>query len=85
MKRDRLFSKISLSLCFILLFNCLVFNEYIYAAYDSGQEICSIKVKAYYDYDKAFEILRNMASEGKIDGNIVESFYQSEAWKHDII
>lgn len=57
MKRDRLFSKISLSLCFILLFNCLVFNEYIYAAYDSGQEICSIKVKAYYDYDKAFEIL----------------------------
>ena len=41
--------------------------------------------KAAIPPDKAFEILRNMASEGKIDGNIVESFYQSEAWKHDII
>ena len=30
--------------------------------------------------EKAFVILRNMASEGKIDGDILESFYESKAW-----
>ena len=57
MKRDRLFSKIILSLVLIFLFNCLVFKDGIYAEDSSQQVICSIKIKGYYDYDKAFEVL----------------------------
>ena len=48
MKRDRLFSKIILSLVLIFLFNCLVFKDGIYAEDSSQQVICSIKVKGYY-------------------------------------
>ncbi|MBQ8078561.1 MAG: PAS domain-containing protein [Oscillospiraceae bacterium] len=34
--------------------------------------------------EKAFSILREMAGEGKLDGQIIESFYQSGAWvKHN--
>jgi len=31
--------------------------------------------------EKAFDILRSMVNEGKIDGEILEDFYQSGAWK----
>ena len=31
--------------------------------------------------ERAFEILRGMAEEGKIDGEILEDFYNSGAWK----
>ena len=31
--------------------------------------------------EKAFEILRDMVKQGKIDKDVVESFYESEAWK----
>lgn len=31
--------------------------------------------------EKAFEILRSMKEEGKLDGEILEDFYKSEAWK----
>lgn len=33
--------------------------------------------------DKAFSILRDMAAHGKVDGEILESFYESEAWKRN--
>jgi HD-GYP domain-containing protein (c-di-GMP phosphodiesterase class II) len=33
--------------------------------------------------EKAFAILRDMASNGKIDAEILESFYASGAWKHE--
>ena len=57
MERDRLFSKIILSLVLIFLFNCLVFEDSIYAEDSSQQVVCSIKVKGFYNYDKAFEVL----------------------------
>ena len=57
MKRDRSISKIVLSLILIFLFNCLVFKNYIYAEDMGGRSICSISVKAYYNYDKAFQML----------------------------
>ena len=33
--------------------------------------------------EKAFEILRDMSAQGKIDWEILESFYQSGAWKRE--
>lgn len=33
--------------------------------------------------EKAFSIMRDMAGQGKIDSEILESFYASGAWKHD--
>ncbi|MCR5707297.1 MAG: PAS domain-containing protein [Ruminococcus sp.] len=33
--------------------------------------------------EKAFAILRDMSAHGKVDGGILESFYQSGAWKRE--
>lgn len=33
--------------------------------------------------EKAFEILRDMCSAGKLDGDVLESFYVSGAWKNE--
>ena len=32
--------------------------------------------------EKAFEILRGMVKEGKLDPEVVESFYESKTWKN---
>ena len=33
--------------------------------------------------EKAFEILRSMSREGKLDGDLVEAFFESQAWKRE--
>jgi len=54
MKRDGLLFKISISLVMFLLFNSIIFGT---VHVEAASEVTCIKVKGYYDYDKAFKVL----------------------------
>ena len=54
MKRDGLLFKIGISLVIALLFNSIIFGV---AHIEAANEVTCIKVKGYYDYDKAFKVL----------------------------
>lgn len=67
MKKGIRFVKIFLSLIIILLFNFIICNA-VYADGQKGRSICALQVKAYYDYDKAFEVLNILNAKRKERG-----------------
>ena len=59
MKKGVRFYKIYLSLIVILFLNFIICDA-VYADNQTSQSICSLQVKAYYDYGKAFEVLNKL-------------------------
>ena len=62
----------------------------IVIGFDSKIDTCNVAACEMFGIERGSATGKSIAElmieiEGKIDAEIVESFYQSNAWKHDII